>query len=255
MPTLYKAKLTESETPWLESWDRIYWELLPKSVPILTLLGFYAERDLPIPDADPARDLTNDEKTELGRIATSLTIAAAASEAMPIGVLIATLKKVSDNPSLFFSGQLSGEVEWVIARNYRRSDEKAAANWRDVWGNQPPQFEGQIEVPTEDNIARAALSAVSRIQNARRRGRPYNTANRILAEGLAPIFRTSGLPIVRRLRSDTRHGETVFNESGPFCDFLELVLPPLQRHLREQDLAPVTIDTIVRLVTEDFPSA
>jgi hypothetical protein len=178
MPTLYKAKLTEFETPWQKSWERMYRQLRLKRAPILTLMGFYAEHDLPIPRTDPGSNLTKDEDTELERIATSLTLAIVASEAMPVGVRIATLKKVARNPSSFFSGQLSGEIEWVIACNYRRSDEKAGTNWQDVLGKQPGHFDSQVEIPTERNIARAALYAVSRIQSARRRGRPYNPANR-----------------------------------------------------------------------------
>jgi hypothetical protein len=47
----------------------------------------------------------------------------------------------------------------------------------------------------------------------------------------------------------------VFIEGGPFYDFLELVLKPLRAYLRQRELAPVTTETIVRLITEDFPKA
>jgi hypothetical protein len=40
---------------------------------------------------------------------------------------------------------------------------------------------------------------------------------------------------------------------GPFYNFLELVLKPLQRHLRDRGLAPVTVAKIVRVVTDNFP--
>jgi hypothetical protein len=255
MPTLPKAQLTESETPWLEIWDRMYRGLSPNRGPILTALGFYAEHDLPVPGIDLVGNPTQAEEAELGPIATALTIAAEASEVMSSGTLIATLKKVLKSPSLFFSGQLPAAVEWEIVGNYQRSDEKPRTHWRDVWGDQPALFEGQVEVPTALNIARAAKSAVSRIQNVRRRGRPYNPANRILADRLGGIFRPNGRPISRHREKDVRHDKLVYVESGPFYDFLHLVLPPLQRHLRERGLAPVTVDTIVRLVTEDYPSA
>jgi len=42
---------------------------------------------------------------------------------------------------------------------------------------------------------------------------------------------------------------------GPVYDFLELVLKPLRAHLRDKLLAPVTTETIVRRITEDFPKA
>jgi hypothetical protein len=51
-----------------------------------------------------------------------------------------------------------------------------------------------------------------------------------------------------------RRGKLVYVEGGgPFYDFLELVLEPLQRYLRERRLEPVTVAAIVKLVTKDFP--
>src|ERR1700681_1310344 len=52
-----------------------------------------------------------------------------------------------------------------------------------------------------------------------------------------------------------RRGKLVHVESGPVYDFLELVLKPLRAHLRVKLLAPVTTETIVRRITEDFPKA
>jgi hypothetical protein len=52
-----------------------------------------------------------------------------------------------------------------------------------------------------------------------------------------------------------RRDEVVYVESGPVYDSLELVLKPLRAHLREKLLAPVTTETIVRRITEDFPKA
>jgi hypothetical protein len=47
-----------------------------------------------------------------------------------------------------------------------------------------------------------------------------------------------------------RRGEAVYVEGGPIYDFLELVLKPLRAYLRERHLAPVTTETIVRLITD-----
>jgi hypothetical protein len=52
-----------------------------------------------------------------------------------------------------------------------------------------------------------------------------------------------------------RRGHAVFVEGGPFYDFLELVLKPLRAYLRERKLAPVTTETIVRLIADNFPKA
>ena len=253
MPTLAKPQLIETPSPWRTESDRFLQELCRKGVPILARLNYYAERDLPVPEADQLEVLVQDEEIELKRIAGALSFAAAASEDLPDGIVIATLRQVSRNPSLLRLGGLPAAVEWEIARNYQRRDEEQATHWPDVWGDQP-LFEGLVEVPTDANIVRAALAAIARKQRARKRGRPRNPANQILADRLGEIYRQSGKPVARHRRPDTRNGKLVFVEDGPFCDFLRLVVPPLRAYLQKRRLAPVTIDTIVRLATESVPA-
>jgi hypothetical protein len=250
MPTLSKPQLFERESPWRRESDRFLQELCRKGVPILARLNYYAERDLPVPEADQLEVLVQDEEIELKRIAGALTFAAEASEELADAIVIATLKEVSRNPSLLRLGPLPPPVECDIARNYQRGDEKPGTHWRDVWGDQPAIFGGLVEVPTDANIGRAAFAAIAKRQRARKRGRRPNAANQVLAEHLGEIYRQSGQRITRHRHPEMRHGKLVFVESGPFCDFLSLVLPPLQAYLRERGLAPVTIDTIVRLATE-----
>ncbi len=70
------------------------------------------------------------------------------------------------------------------------------------------------------------------------------------------IFRRSGHPIRRHRQPVVHRGEVVYVEGGgAFYDFLEFVLKPLRAHLREILLAPVTTETIIRCITEDFPKA
>jgi hypothetical protein len=254
MPTLARALLTEPECPWAEPFDQMYLELCRNRGPILTARGFYAEHDLPAPQVNSDAIPTADEETELRQIASALTVAAATSAAMPDAQLIATLSKVSNNPSLFLARELPAPVEWAIACEYQRTDEPRGTHWRDVWGDQVATFPGEVEEPAEANIAKAAAAALAGIQKTRKAGRPYNQANQILAKRLSEIFRGSGQPIRRRNVPVMRHGEAVYVEGGgPFYDFLELVLKPLQQYLRQRQLAPVTVATIVRLVTDDFP--
>jgi hypothetical protein len=95
---------------------------------------------------------------------------------------------------------------------------------------------------------------LKQMQNERKRGRTYNRANQILAERLGEIFRGSGQPIRRRREPVMRKGKVAYVEGGgPFYDFLELVLKPLQRHLRDRGLAAVTVATILRTITDDLP--
>jgi hypothetical protein len=256
MPTLPKPQLTEPESPWEAAYDQMYLELCRARGPILTALGFYAEHDLPPLGENSNVVPTKDEEEELRQIASALTVAAAASAEMPIGVLIATLKKVSKNPSLFFARELPQPVEWAMAEDYQRADERPGTHWRDVWGDQVATSPGEVEEPTELNIAKAAGAAIARIQTTRKAGRPYNPADQILAVRLDAIFRRSGHQIRRHREPVMRQGEAKYVEGGgPVHEFLELVLKPLRAHLREKLLAPVTIETIVRRITEDFPKA
>ena len=83
MPTLSKAQLIETESPWGAAFDRMYLELCRDRVPILTALGFYAEHDLPQPEENSDAIPTQGEEEELRQIASALTFAGAASEVMP----------------------------------------------------------------------------------------------------------------------------------------------------------------------------
>jgi len=123
MPTLAKAQLIESESPWRAAYDRMYLELRQDRAAILTALGFYADHDLSPPE-NPDAILTVQEEEELRQIASALTVAAAASEDMRPGVMVATLAKVSKDPSLVLSRELPQPVEWAIATDYQRCDER-----------------------------------------------------------------------------------------------------------------------------------
>jgi hypothetical protein len=255
MPTLSKAQLIETQSPWGAAFDRMYLELCRDRVRILSALGFFAERNLPTPEENSDAIPTPDEEEELRQIASALTVAAAASEVMSTSVLVATLLRVSKDPRLFGPRELPQPVEWAIADDYQRGDEPPGTHWRDVWGDQVATFPGEVEQPTDLNIAKAAGAAIARIQETRKAGRPYNQADRFLAVRLGDIFRRSGQPIRRGNEPVMRHGHAVFVEGGPVYDFFGLVLKPLRAYLRQRELAPVTTETIVRLITEDFPKA
>jgi hypothetical protein len=255
MPTLSNAQLTGPDSPWGAAFDQMYLELCRDRVSILTALSFYAEHDLPPGEENSDAIPTTKEEEELRQIASALTVAAAASTAMPAGVLAATLLTVSKNPGLFFTRELPAPVEWAIACDYQRGGEPPGTHWRDVWGDQVAAFPGEVEQPTDVNIAKAAGAAIVSLQKTRKAGRKHNRADRILADRLGDIFRRSGQPVRRRREPVMRQGKLVYVEGGPVYDFIELVLKPLRAYLGEQRLAPVTTETIVRLITADFPKA
>jgi hypothetical protein len=246
MPTLYKAELTEPAPATLDMHDG----LKPNARAILSTLGYYAERDLAVPG--PSDEPTQEELRELEPLATALMRAAVATERMPTGNLVATLARVAKNSSLVDSDQFPSDVLWEIARNYRRDDEPPGTFSTDVWGGKEVQakFPLQIETPTPSNIKRAAETALQSLHADRKRGRPFNPANQILAEELSTIFRSSGLPLARKHQDSIRHGQFVQLESGLFHDFLELVLTPLKNYLQERRFAPITVDSIIRFATQ-----
>jgi hypothetical protein len=250
MPTIHKAQLTELETPMPEIWDRMFKGLIPNARVILDRLDYYAERDLQIPS--PESDLTEEEEEELEPIARALMEAAIQSVLMTDGILITTLDKVTKNPSLFSDGQLPAAVQWEIATDYQRGDEQSGTFSMDIWGDEQTTCRYSLETPTEANIKKAAEAARRRIDELRTSGRPYNKANRIIADRLGKIFRSSGHSIVRRRESTGKmfQEKVIYAEKGPFHDFLELVLPPLNLYLSEQKLSPVTIESIVRFATK-----
>lgn len=170
MPTLSKPELIQRESPWLNESDRFYEELCSNKVPILVSLGYYEERNLPVPEENQPGALAPDEETELKAIAGVLTVAAAESEVLPRAAWLATLKRVSKEPCLWRSGRLPEEVERVIARNYQRRDETPGTHWQDISGGGLAFPKGQVEVPSDLNIARAAVAAIGRAQSIKKRG-------------------------------------------------------------------------------------
>jgi len=252
MPTIPKAQLTEPETPMPEIWNRMFKGLVPKARAILDFLGYYAERDLEIPGQES--ELSEEEKEELVPVARALMEAAIVSVQMSDGVIVATLDKVAKNPSGFFDNQLPAAVQWEIATDYQRGDEQPGTFSMDIWGDEQTICTYALETPTEANIARAATAASRRVDELRTSGRPHNKANRLLAVRLGRIFHVTGHSIVRRRESAGKmfKEKVVYAETGPFYDFLEMVLPPLRLYLSEQKLAPVTIDSVVRFATQEF---
>src|SRR5436190_12574915 len=157
MPTLAKPQLTEPESPWGVDF---YKEICRNRVAILSAVAFDAEHGLSAADVDPEADPTELEAEELREIAGALSVAAAASAVMPDRVLVASLHRVVKNPELLLRRELPATVEWAIASVYQRGDETPGTHWRDIWGDQIARFPGEVEQPTEPNIANGARAAM-----------------------------------------------------------------------------------------------
>ena len=216
MPKHYKPQLTETATPMLEVWERMQDGLLLHARTILSELGFYAERDIQEPDIEIGRDLSPEEQQEANPIIRGLVEAVQRGEAMPDHILLSTLRKIGRLPSLFFADNSSADAQYMIASRYRRALEKPATYCLDILGDAQINSPYPLEVPTEINISRAAVCASSRLASAGSRGRPAHAANRVIAEHMAPIFRSSGRPIVRGHKPDMARGRVISVEAGQF---------------------------------------
>jgi hypothetical protein len=122
---------------------------------------------------------------------------------------------------------------------------------QDVLSRRRVRFLKRKRRPTSKNIVRAAQAAS--VALPRPRGRPQNIGNWLAAEYLASAYRSlSGRRIVRHQTTTDLGSKVVVVEDGPFYRFLELVIGPLQKHLKAHGLPPVTIETIERIATEHF---
>jgi hypothetical protein len=161
-------------------------------------------------------------------------------------------KKTYKKAIAFFSRSFPVAVQWEIAQDYQREEERPGTYSLDVWGDQNVLCTYDIQVPTELSIGRAADAAQRRIKGRRSAGRRYSEANRIIATELGKIFRSSGQSIVRHRKLHRNYRKrVVYVEEGPFHQFLAMVLEPLQRYLRERGLSPVTVDSVVRLAMKE----
>src|SRR6478672_10259975 len=110
---------------------------------------------------------------------------------MPTAVLVASLERVSKKPSLFLARELPQPVEWAIADDYQRGDEPLGTHWRDVWGDQVSTFPGEVEQPTELNIAKAADAALRQFRR-RRRAAPTIAPTKFSRSDWARFFARAG---------------------------------------------------------------
>jgi hypothetical protein len=251
VPTRYSVKAYSPAPSWPSTWETMYRELEPHAVEILLGSGFYETTDIEATDSVAGCELSKEESAAIARIATVLTIAADAAHETPPGIVALSLGQVAKKPVLFRSKQLPPEAHWAITSHYRRADEEPGMHLQDVWGRRRVRFEAKAQRATDRNIARAANLAASSLQ--RPRGRPRNIANELLAEYLADIFRFFGGRIVRRqVPIDLEGGGILYVEGGPFYQFLEKVIGPLQKHLKYHGLPSVTIETIERIAAERF---
>jgi hypothetical protein len=215
---------------------------------VLRKLGFYHEHGRPEDFGGKFKEQVQKYRDQvLSEIAGALTLAASISQLISPPVLIATLGKVRKQPDLIVRNDFSGAVLWFLAGYYQRAIEKPGTYWPDIVGEAPANFKMPLEKPSPENISAAASRAIASLQKSRMPGRSRNSANKSLAEKLGEIFLRYNANITRHsLESSLGRGRYYQVDGGPFFEFVEMVLEPLQAYLRENDFPTVSASGVVR---------
>ena len=243
MPKWYKPRLEEADSVWSDPSAEMARRLIADKEIILGNLRFYCEHDRPDDfDGKFASHVRAEEELVLAEIAGILTLAASVSATLSPGVLIATLRRVSIEPTLIFRPKFPSEVACIVADFYQRNRETPGTFWPDIMGEKPASFPGGRRKPTSKQIKAAACSALISLRNGRTAGRPIGFAVVVLARKLGDLFRRYSPKITRHSLDSSPHQI----DGGPFFEFAEAVLKPLQAYLRIAGLPPVSASTIAR---------
>jgi hypothetical protein len=248
MPTLSKSQLTETPSVWQEPGEEMRQKLYEIGETVLTALDFYREHDRPEDFGGKFREQVEAHKNAvLSEIAAALTLAASVAQSISVPVLIATLEKVRKAPDLIFSEDFPAAVLWYVAKAFQRAEEKPGTYWPDVMGEAPANFRKGLKTPTPENITAAASRAIGLVHGGRRRGRPRNFANEILADPLREIFLRYNSNITRHsLLCVKKNGRYYQIAGGPFFEFVEVVLGPLYAYLRNSHFPTVSSSGVIK---------
>jgi hypothetical protein len=246
MPTLSKPRLKEPRSIWRTPSVGMRKELNSIKPDVLERLGFYCEHGRPEDFGSKyKKQVHTNEKEVLSEILGALTIAYSILNNLSRPVLIATLKKIQQNPSLIHRKTLPTLALWSVAQYYQRRDERPGTFWPDIMGERPANFPGRRKKPIPKKIETAASAAVEQLQINRKHGRPANAANAILAEKLGGIFRRYNGDIVRHSLDSARGSRPLQIDGGPFFDFVHLVTTPLRSLLRKRNFKTISPSGVV----------
>jgi hypothetical protein len=223
VPTNYKPQLDHVGFDWTEHSERIYSALLARKDQILDKSGFNKEFDcIPLSATRIVRTEADYLIDEIGGI-----LALAASVQLDAGYkavnrIIATLRAVEKDPDVVRSRNIEPEALGMIAGCYQRGDEPPGTFWYDV-------YQQDCAEPFErSHIERAATQAVEELQSGMIKGRPAKEVFKVLAK-LRGIYLRFNDTAGRRSVITSINGVYSQVESGPFLEFLELVIEPLNQ--------------------------
>jgi hypothetical protein len=234
MPVRYKPELNHIGFDWFRDSNIILQELLAREIDVLTKLGFYEEYG---PHSDPTFTGHTESIALMNEISGVLSLAAVIL--MDAGFkaprqLIATLKSIERNHSLIFTHSIEPEALGMLSLCYQRGDEPPGLFWFDI--DRPEN----APLPDPDRVRAAASKAIAALEAEASPGRPPNNMIEFLALRFREIFLRFNDRVTRhsvessRVIAVHRKGNSripktkpIQREGGPFIEFLESVLPPL----------------------------
>jgi hypothetical protein len=231
MATRYKPQLNHVGFDWVYQSNRFLNELLAKEIQILERLGFYKEYgSLQDPTFSSHIESINLMNEICGILSVAATIQMDAGFKAPHQI-VATLKAIEKDPSLVITHSIEPEALGAIARCYQRGQEAPGTFWFDI------DRAGNTPLPNPDQVRAAASNAIASLKLEASPGRRPDRVGEFLAVRFREIFLRFNDRITRHSVVSSRETKALGKretkkvqlEAGPFIEFLELVLEPLNR--------------------------
>lgn len=245
MPTIHKPQLDHRGFNWREDAERLHQALLERADAILCAIGLRKE---PHDPSQLGQDLSEEEAELLRQCAGAL--AKAASIALDAGYkapnkIIATLKEIEKNPSVFFERSIEPEARGILSSWYQRDKEAPGTHWHDL-----EEIEG-APLADSQRIRAAAARAIEALKAEASKGRPTNIAGSELARQLLEIYFSINPKAGRRSAVSSKNGREIQIEDSRLVQFLELVVAPLNQFYAECPAesrpAPVSATQLARV--------
>jgi hypothetical protein len=231
MATRYKRQLNHVGFDWLRQSNRFLTDLLALEIQILERLGFYKEfGSLDDPAFSGHIESINLINEISGILSVAATIRMDAGFKAP-HQLIATIKAIEKDPSLIITHSIEPEALGTIGRHFQRGQEAPGTFWFDI------DRAGNTPLPNPDQVRAASSNAIASLRLGASPGRRPDKAMEFLALKFREMFLCFNDRITRHSVESSRETKVAGNretkevqlEAGPFIEFLELVLEPLNR--------------------------
>ena len=246
MPTKYKPQLDHVGFDWVNQSNQFHEYLLARETEILEKSGFYKEYGV------------SNQRLESRELIRELSgvISLAAAIRMDAGFkapnkLISTLEAVEKDPSLILTRQLESEALGMLASHYQRADERPGTFWWDV------DRQENAPLPDPERVRQAASSAIVALKSEAGPGRPPDEVTKFVAVKAREIYLRYNDSVTRHSIASFTRGKDSQVEAGPFVEFLELLLAPLNRFFaslpKHYYATPVSPASVARTATEFTP--